>query len=365
MTATTLQNPLLIGAGLPPFDSIETAHIVPGIAALIDDLTAALEALETDVVPTWDGLVEPLTRIEERLGWSWGIVGHLMGVKNSPELRAAYEEVQPALVQFATRLGQSKPIYEAFKQLRAGNQWASFDPAQQRIVESSIREAELSGVGLEGAEKERFNEIQQALAELTTKFANNVLDATKAFSLTLTTPDDIDGLPPSLLALAAQLARDAGEEGATPGAGPWRITLDYPSFGPFMQHSRRRDLREQLYRAFVTRASEGDLDNSPNIEKILELRHEMANLLGYGTYADLSLARKMAPSVEAIEKLMGELRVASYDTAVKELDELKAFARTKGAAEADSLTHWDTAFWAERIREEKYGLNDEELRPYF
>jgi oligopeptidase A len=365
MTATIVQNPLLLGAGLPPFDSIEAGHIEPGIATLIDDLTIALEQLETEVTPTWQGLVEPLTRIEERLGWSWGIVGHLMGVKNSPELRAAYEAVQPGLVQFATRLGQSKSIYEAFKRLRASASWDSFEPAQQRIVEASIREAELSGVGLEGAAKDRFNEIQQALAELTTKFSNNVLDATQSFSLTLTTPDEINGLPPSLLGLAAQLARVAGEEQATPESGPWRITLDYPSFGPFMQHSRRRDLREQLYRAFVTRASEGDLDNSPNIENILQLRHEMANLLGYNTYAELSLARKMAPSVEAIDKLMGELRTASYDTALKELEELRAFAKAKGAAEADSLTHWDIAFWAERIREEKYGLNDEELRPYF
>jgi oligopeptidase A len=365
MTATTLQNPLLIGNGLPPFDRIETAHIVPGITALIENLTADLEALEKQVAPTWSGLVEPLTRLEERLGWSWGIVGHLMGVKNSPELRAAYEEVQPALVQFANRLGQSQPIYTAFKQIRASADWATLDPAQQRIVEASMREAELSGVGLAGAEKERFNHIQQTLAELTNKFSNNVLDATKAFSLTLTTADEIAGLPPSLLALAAQLARDAGAEAATPEAGPWRITLDYPSFGPFMQHSRRRDLREQLYRAFVTRASTGELNNSPHIERILELRHEMANLLGYDTYAELSLARKMAASVEAIDKLMGELRVASYDTAVKELEELQAFAQTKGAAEADSLTHWDIAFWAERIREEKYGLNDEELRPYF
>lgn len=365
MTATTVQNPLLIGAGLPPFNAIETAHIVPGITTLLENLAADFKALEASVSPTWEGLVEPLTRIEERLSWSWGIVGHLMGVKNSPELRAAYEEVQPALVQFATQMGQSKPLYEAFKQLRDSNQWDSFDPAQQRIVESSLREAELSGVGLEGAEKDRFNEIQQALAELTTKFSNNVLDATKAFSLTLTTAEEVDGLPPSLLALAAQLARDAGEEGATPESGPWRITLDFPCYGPFMQHSRRRDLREKLYRAFVTRASEGDLDNNPNIEKILALRHEMANLLGYGTYAELSLARKMAPSVEAIDKLMGELRSASYDTAVKELADLQAFAAEKGAAEANDLTHWDTAFWAERIREEQYGLNDEELRPYF
>jgi len=358
-------NPLLIGQGLPPFDHIEVAHIEPGIAALLMDLRDALARLEAQVVPTWDGLVEPLTRIEERLGWSWGILGHLMGVKNSPELRAAYEAVQPALVQFSTQTGQSKPLYDAFKQLRASADWDSFDPAQQRIVETSIREAELSGVGLEGAEKDRFNEIQQALAELTTKFANNVLDATKAFRLTLTTAEEVDGLPPSLLAQAAQAARDAGAAEATPEAGPWHITLDFPSYEPFMQHSRRRDLREQLYRAFVTRASEGDLDNTPNIEKILALRHEMANLLGYSTYAELSLARKMAPSVEAVDTLTGELRSASYDTAVKELADLQAFAAEKGAAEAHDLTHWDTAFWAERIREEQYGLSDEELRPYF
>lgn len=365
MTATTVQNPLLIGAGLPPFDHIETDHIVPGIATLLEHLRTDLQGLEASVVPTWNGLVEPLTRIEERLGWSWGIIGHLMGVKNSPELRSAYEAVQPGLVQFSIQLGQSQPLYNAFRQLRASTEWDSLDAAQQRIVEASLREAELSGVGLEGAEKDRFNEIQQTLAELTTKFANQVLDATKAFRLVLTTVEEVDGLPPSLLALAAQAARDAGEVEANPEAGPWHITLDFPSYGPFMQHSRRRDLREKIYRAFVTRASEGDLDNRPLIEQILALRHEMANLLSYGTYAELSLARKMAPSVEAIDQLMEELRRASYDTAVKELADLKAFAAEKGAPEADDLTHWDTAFWAERIREEKYGLNDEELRPYF
>ena len=365
MTATTIQNPLLIGEGLPPFDQIENRHVVPGIKTLIEELSAKLESLEKEVTPTWEGLVDPLSEIEERLRWSWGIVGHLMGVKNSPELREAYEEVQPLLVQFVNRLGQSKPIYEAFKQIHVGADWESLDPAQQRIVESSIREAELSGVGLEGEAKERFNEIQQALAELSTKFSNNVLDATKGFNLTLTKPEDIEGLPPSLLALAAQAAREDGAENATAESGPWRITLDYPSYIPFLQHSRRRDLREKIYRAFITRASEGDLDNTANIERILELRHEMVHLLGYDTYAELSIARKMAPSVEAVESLMEELRTASYDKAVVEFEDLKAFAKEKHAAEADDLLHWDTAFWSERIREEKYGLSDEELRPYF
>ncbi|MBD0267494.1 MAG: M3 family metallopeptidase [Cyanobacteria bacterium Co-bin8] len=365
MTAIASPNPLLIGKGLPPFEAIKPEHILPGMTQLIEELEQALTDLEANVQPTWAGLVEPLTKIEERLRWSWGIIGHLMGVKNSPELREAYEAVQPPLVQLASRMGQSKPVYEAFKQIRGGADWPSLDLAQQRIVESAIREAELSGVGLEGAAKERFNEIQQELAELSTKFSNNVLDATKAFSLTLTTPEEAAGLPPSLLALSAQAAREAGETDATAEAGPWRITLDHPSFGPFLQHSRRRDLREQIYRAFITRASQGELDNTPNIEQILALRQEMSQLLGYPTYAELSIARKMAPSVEAIEQLMEELRSASYDAAVSELDTLKTFAQEKGAAEASDLKQWDMSFWSERMREEKYGLNDEELRPYF
>ena len=365
MSSTIPQNPLLVGEGLPPFDAIQAEHVVPGIQALLAALRQDLNALEAAVEPTWTGLVEPLTRIEERLRWSWGIIGHLMGVKNSPDLRDAYDEVQPALVQFSTQLGQSQPLYAAFKQLQASAEWETLEPAQQRIVESAIRDAELSGVGLTGAAKTRFNEIQQALAELSTKFSNHVLDATKAFHLKLTTPEDIDGLPPSLLALAAQAAQDAGETEATMEAGPWYITLDHPSCAPFLQHSRRRDLREQVYRAFVTRAAAGDWDNQPIIEQTLALRQEMAQLLGYDTYAELSIARKMAPSVAAVEQLMEELRSASYGAAQQDLATLQAFAAEKGAAEAADLTHWDVAFWSERIREEKYGLNDEELRPYF
>lgn len=365
MTAIVTPNPLLLGKGLPPFDAIRSEHVVPGITQLVEDLSAELEALEAQVTPTWQGLVEPLTRIEERLRWSWGIVSHLMGVKNSPELREAYQTVQPDLVQFANRMGQSQPIYKAFKQIQDGAEWEQLTPAQQRIVESAIRDAELSGVGLEGAAKQRFNQIQQELAELSTQFSNNVLDATKAFQLKLTTPDEVAGLPPSLLALAAQTAREAGDTNATVDNGPWLITLDLPSFRPFLQHSQRRDLREKVYRAYITRASEGDLDNTPQIEQILALRREMAGLLGYDTYAELSITRKMAPSVAAVEELMEELRSASYEAAQKELEDLKIFAREQKAAEAEDLKQWDIAFWSERMREEKYGLNEEELRPYF
>jgi oligopeptidase A len=363
MTATVQKNPLLIGQGLPPFQEIQPEHIEPGIQELLQNLATELETLEKTVEPTWAGLVEPLTQIEERLTWSWSIIGHLMGVKNSPELRAAYEAVQPGLVQFANQLGQSKPLYDAFKQIREGELWAQLTAAQQRIVEAAIRDAELSGVGLEGETKERFNQIQQALAELSTKFSNHVLDATKAFQLVLKTPEDIAGLPQSLLGLAAQAAKGAGHEDATADNGPWVITLDYPSYIPFLQHSQRRDLREQVYRAFISRAASGDLDNQPIIERTLELRQQMADILGYDTYADLSIARKMAPSVAAVEQLMEELRSASYEAATRELEELTTFARDRGFTA--ELKQWDVPFWSERMREELYGLNDEELRPYF
>lgn len=363
MNTALVENPLLIGEGLPPFEKIQPDQVVPAITQLLQDLESKLTQLEANVTPTWDGLVAPLEQIEERLSWSWGIVGHLMGVKNSPELRQAYESMQPEVVKFWNRLSQSQPIYEGFKALRQSESWSTLDETQQRIVEAALRDAELSGVGLQGEAKERFNAIQLELAELSTRFSNNVLDATKAFSLTLTQPEEIAGLPPSLVALAAQAARSAGDENATAETGPWRITLDMPSYFPFMQHSQRRDLREKLYRVFVSRASSGEWNNSPLIERILELRQEQAKLLGYQSYAEVSLAAKMAPSVEAVEKLLEELRQASYDAAVNDLQTLQAYAKSKG--ETESLQHWDISFWAERQREEKFDFNAEELRPYF
>jgi oligopeptidase A len=363
--ATVTDNPLLIGKGLPPFEAIKPEHVVPAMTQLLAELDEELATLEHQVTPTWSGLVEPLDRLGERLTWSWGIVNHLMGVKNSPELREAFETVQPQVIQFSNKLSQSQPLYKAFKAMRESNAWSNFEPAQQRIVEAATRNAELSGIGLEGQQRERFNEIQMELAELSTKFSNHVLDATKAFSLKLSSKDEVDGLPPSLLSLAAQAARAAGEEGATPENGPWLITLDYPSYVPFMQHSTRRNLREKLYKAFVSRASSGELDNTPLIERILELRKEEATLLGFNSYAELSLASKMAPNVEAVEALLEELRGASYEAAAKDLQELKAFAAAKGASEASDMKHWDISFWAERQREEKFAFSAEELRPYF
>lgn len=359
MTAMVIDNPLLIGQGLPPFEKIKSEHVIPAMTQLLGELDSELTNLENSLTPTWSGLVEPLTHIEERLNWSWGIVGHLMSVKNSPELRQAYETIQPQVVQFYTKLSQSQAIYQAFKTLYNNDNWSSLEPAQQRIVEAAIRDAELSGVGLEGEKKERFNAIQLEMAEITTKFSNNVLDATKAFKLKLTRSEEIVGLPDSLLSLAAQTARTEGEENATPKEGPWVITLDYPSYIPFMKYSANRELREKVYKASISRASSGELDNNPLIIRILELRKEQAQLLGYDNYAEVSLVRKMAGSVEDIEKLLEELRQVSYDSAKQDLADLKTFAKT------DDLAPWDIGYWAEKQREAKFNFTAEELRPYF
>lgn len=364
MIATTA-NPLLAGKGLPPFDQIRPEHVVPAMTELLAKATDALTHLETNTEPTWEGLIEPLEALTEPVFWAWGVVNHLMGVKNSPELREAQEAMQPEVVKFGMRVSQSKPLYDGYKAIRNSADWGTLSEAQQRIIESSIREAELAGVGLEGERRDRFNEIQLELANLSTQFSNNLLDETKAFSLTLTQPSEVEGLPPTLLAQAAQAARAAGAEAATPEAGPWRITLDMPSYLPFMQHSRRRDLRETLYRAYITRASSGEHDNQPIIERILTLRKEMAGILGFGSYAELSLASKMAPGVDAVEHLLESLRGSSYAAAQQDLAALKEFARSHGAPEAEDFQPWDSAFWSERMREEKYALNAEELRPYF
>lgn len=355
----TPENPLLIGEGIPPFDQVETSQVVPAVTQLLQELETAVAALETNLIPTWAGLVEPLTHLEERLGWTWGLVSHLLSVKNSPELRTAYETVQPQLVQFNNRFSQSKPIYEGFKAIRDGDQWQTLEPAQKRIIEAGIRDAELSGVALEGEVKETFNQIQMELAELGTKFSNHVLDATKAFSLRLTQGEEVAGLPDSALSLAAQTARGQGDEAATAEAGPWVITLDYPSYLPFMKYAENSPLREKLYKAFISRASSGEFDNNPLITQILALRKRQAEILGFASYAELSLARKMASSVAEVEQLLEELRQVSYGAAQEELEALQTFANQ------GDLQPWDLTYWSEKQREAKFGFKAEELRPYF
>ncbi|CAM8934404.1 unnamed protein product [Rhodiola kirilowii] len=357
-------NPLLKDFDFPPFDVVEPKHVRPGIRALLAQLNEDLNELEKTVEPTWPKLVEPLEKIFDRLNVVWGIVNHLKSVKDSTELRSAVEEVQPEKVKFELRLGQSTPIYNAFKTIRESADWPMLSEARKRIVDAQIKEAILNGVSLEDDKRECFNQIEQELKKLSHKFEENVLDSTKKFEKLMTDKNEIEGLPPSALGLAAQTAVSKGHPNADAENGPWIITLDAPSYLPVVQHAKNRSLRKEVYLAYITRASNGDLDNTPLIEQILSLKLEKAKLLGYNNYAEVSLATKMA-TLDKAEELLEELRVASWKAAVQDMEDLKAFSKSQGAAEADELTHWDLNFWSERLRESKYEINEEDLRPYF
>ncbi|QDU35918.1 Oligopeptidase A [Maioricimonas rarisocia] len=361
-----LDNPLCTEAGLPAFDRIAPEHVVPAVRQLLERAETDLSEIEQRVQPTWAGLIEPLDEIDRRFEQTWGPVGHLFGVKNSAELREAYEAVLDDVVAFGLRSGQSEPIYKALKELRESETWDTLDEGQRRIIEQRLLAAELAGIGLTGEKRERFNEIAKELSQLGTKFSNNVLDATKAYALTITDPADAEGLPLSLRRLASQSHNRHKEEDApeaTPKEGPWRITLDGPVVVPFLQHSRNRSLREEVYRAFVTRASSGDLDNSDACRRILQLRKEKAALLGYDSFAEVSLAQKMAPDVAAVEEMLETLRSASWDPAEQDMQEIHELALASG--HSGPIAHWDVAFWAERLRERRFKFTDEELRPYF
>jgi oligopeptidase A len=365
------ENPLLVTDGLPRFDRIKPEHVVPAVRKVLADASAKFDEIEKHVEPTWASAVESLEELNTPFQYSWSPVSHLLGVLNSPELRKAHEEVLPEVVTFSLRVGQSEPVYRALKGLKEGPAWSSLSAAQKRIVDHKILDAELAGIGLTGEKRERFNAIAQEMSQLTTDFSNHVLDATKAFSITLADPADVEGLPPSLRRLASQAHNSTLEGDQKPGsedAGPWRFTLEFPSFGPFMQHSRRRELREKMYRAYVTRAASGEWDNTPLISKILALRTEEAQLLGFSTFVELSLAKKMAPNVEMVDAMFQTLRTASWSAAHRELDEVRALAKEPGAdlgQGGQPLMNWDVAFWSERLREKKFQFTDEELRPYF
>merc|ERR1719199_1145732 len=283
-----------------------------------------------------------------------------MGVKNSDGLREAHSEMQPAVVQTTQKLSQSKAIYSAVEAISAGGD-DELDEAQQRIVASSLQSMQLSGVGLEGEAKEQFNANQMKLAELSTAFSNNLLDATKAYSMLITDPAQVEGLPPSALALLASRAAEDGAEGATAEAGPWKLGLDMPTYLPAMKFLKDRGVREKLYRAFVTRAGE---ENTPLLDQILSLKQQQAKLLGFGSYAEMSMARKMADGVAAVDELHDMLLAKALPAAERELAELTAFAR-KGGFEEEKLALWDVPFWSERLSEKTFGFEEEELRPYF
>lgn len=360
-------NPLLANSGLPDYAAIRPEHIVPAVRKVVAEATEKLGVIEGELQPTWDGSLGKLEELDKPFEYAWKPVGHLFGVLNSDELRAAYETVLPEVVTFGLRASQSEPIYRTLKQLRESPEWAKLADGQQRIITDRIKGAELSGIALTGEKRERFNAIEQELSQLSTEFSNHVLDATKAYGLEITNPADAEGWPSTLRNLAAK-AWNSAHADATPAAtavaGPWRITLEAPLFTPFMEHCRNGALREQLYRAFVTRASSGEFDNDDLIVKFLKLRQEKAKLLGYRNFAEVSLARKMAPSVDAILKMFADLRAASWDAAVQDLADIKALKASRENGNSD-MNVWDVGFWAERLREQRYAYTDDELRPYF
>lgn len=368
VAASQTRSALLEQTGLPKFDEIETPGVKPAVLDVLANLDTDFASLETKLdamrekgtTPLYADVMEELEKVEAPIEYAWGVVSHLMGVKNSDGLRDAHSEMQPAVVQTTQKLSQSKAIYSAVEAISAGGD-DKLDEAQQRIVASSLQSMQLSGVGLEGEAKEKFNANQMKLAELSTTYSNHLLDATKAYSMKLTDPAQVEGLPPSALALLASRAAEDGAEGATAEAGPWKLGLDMPSYLPAMKMLKDRSVREELYRAFVTRAGE---ENTPLLTQILGLKKQQAELLGFGSYAEMSMARKMAEDVEAVDELTAMLLAKALPAAERELAELTAFAR-KGGFEEESLALWDVPFWSERLSEETFGFEEEELRPYF
>lgn len=340
-------NALLEQESLPKFASIDESQVVPGVTELLERFEKEFSELEESGASSYEETVEAVEKVSAPLSYAWGVVGHLNGVRNSDGLRTAYAEMQPKVVEATTKLGQSRPLYERLSSVL--EQMEKEDGPRRRIVESSELEMRLGGVGLDGEEKATFNGNRQRLSKLGTDFSNNVLDATKAFELTL--DEKPDGLPESALALAAE--RGGAK---SPEEGPWKIGLDMASYLPAMKHLKSSEIREKLYRAMVSRAAD---ENEPLIKEILSLKKEQAQILGYDTYADVSLARKMAKSVSEIDELHELLADKAVPAAKRELKELAEFAGV------DQLKHWDVAYYSERLRESKFGINEEELRQYF
>ena len=370
--AAALPPPLLHGEGLPPFEAIQPEHVDEHIPELMAQLEADLGTIEGHLGAAlasghaldWAEVMDPLHRLGERLRWSWGVVSHLTGVCNSLELREAHARQQGAVVAFGNRAGQSQVIHAALRRLGERD---DLDATQRRILAAELRDMELRGVALEGEAQAAYNAASQELAELSTSFGNRVLDATNAWSLRLSEPAEVEGLPESIRAQLAAAAVAAGDGGATAEQGPWLVGLDMPRFAPFLQYSRRRDLREEVYKGHVSRAAgeEQELGNGPVIERILALRLEQAQRLGYATWAEVSLASKMAGSVEEVERLLEDLRAAALPAAQRELEELRRCAERHGAPEAEDFQPWDVSLWAEVLRQERFELDSEALRPWF
>jgi oligopeptidase A len=358
----SVNNPLLQSYDLPPFSAIRAEHVQPAIEQILADNRAAIiEILETQgKQPTWAGLVLAMDELNDRLGAAWSPVSHLNAVCNSAELREAYESCLPALSAYSTELGQNRELFEAFEALANSPEAAGFEVAQKTILEHSLRDFRLSGIDLPAAEQKRYAEVQSKLSELGSRFNNQLLDATQAWTKHVTDESALFGLTDSAKAQMAAAAQAKGLDG-------FLITLEFPSYYAVMTYAHDRALREEVYAAYCTRASDqgpnaGQNDNGPVMEEILDLRQELAKLLGFGSFSELSLATKMAESSDQVLSFLRDLAKRSKPFAAQDLEQLKAYAAEQGCPDLQS---WDSGFYGEKLREQRYSVAQEALRAYF
>ena len=353
-------NPLLDFSGLPRFAEFKPSWVTPAVEALLAENRALIERVAAHGTPaTWRDFVQPLEEANERLHRAWGVVGHLNAVMNSPELREAYNANLPKVTQYYTDLGQHPGLYARFKALEGGPEFAGLTRAQKKIVENELRDFRLGGAELPPAKKARFKEINERLSQLSSRFSDNLLDATNAFSHHVTDPAATAGIPEDVLVAARETAQAAGKSG-------WTFTLHAPSYLPVMQHAENRALRELMYRAYVTRASEfgkSEWDNTALIAEIVMLRREQARLLDFANYAEYSLEPKMAESPQQVLDFLQELAVRARPYAERDLREVAEFARAE--LRLDRLEAWDLAFASEKLREKRYAFSDQEVKQYF
>ena len=357
-----MSNPLLSIKGLPPFSDIKPEHVEPAIDALLTESRDKVASLlsENDVY-TWDNLVRPFEDIDEKLSRSWSPVSHMNSVVNSDTLRDAYNACLPKLSEYGTEMGQNSDLFAAYKQVRNSDAFDTLDTAQKKIIENALRDFELSGIGLNDTDKQRYKTLMQELSKLTSKFEENVLDATHGWEKYIDDEAMLAGLPETAVALARQNAKNAGKSG-------WLFSLEFPSYFPIMTYADNRQLREEMYTAYVTRASDqgpcaNKWDNAELIQDILKRRHEAAQLLGFNNYAERSLAKKMATSTEQVISFLSDLASQSINMAREEYTQLQDFARDEYGIE--KLEAWDNGYFSEKLREHRYAISQEELKPYF
>ena len=361
-------NPLLtFGRGIASYSKVKPEHIAPAIEYLLKRAQEAVDvAVNSDTAPTWNALAEPLEDATEALGRSWGVISHLNSVADTPELRAAYGEMLPKVTAFFSSLGQNLDLYKKFKELSKAPDFEKLSPAQKKVIENSLRDFRLGGAELSDADKPRFAQIQDEQAILGKAFSDHVLDATDSFVHLITDKAELVGLPEDAITAAADTAAQKNLQG-------WAFTLHFPSYYPVMQYSENRALRRLMYEAYVTRASElapqyanGKLewDNTLNMLEQLRLRDEEARMLGFKNYAALSLAPKMANSVEEVDSFLTNFAQKAKPFALKDWQELSDFAKTKLGI-SDGLEPWDIAFASERLKQERYSFSENELKQYF